>query len=66
MRLDSALQLPQEDAVVLEKDYDSQSNSEQPKLRIAVPMLSRIANFDDMDPLKAEPNVIHDSRFEFS
>ena len=57
--LDSALQLPQEDAVVLEKDYDSRPKTEQPKLRmrIAVPMLSRIANFDDMDPLKAEPNV---------
>ena len=26
-------------------------------LRIAVPMLPRIANFDDLDPLRAEPGV---------
>ncbi len=26
-------------------------------LRIAVPVLPRIANFDDLDPLRAEPNV---------
>jgi len=55
--LDSALQLPQEDAVVLESNTDNQARSGRPMIRIAVPMLSRIANFDDMDPLKAEPNV---------
>ena len=27
-------------------------------IRIAVPQLSRIANFDDLDPLRAEPDVI--------
>ncbi len=27
-------------------------------LRISVPMLSRIANFDDLDPLRLEPNVV--------
>jgi adenosylcobyric acid synthase len=27
------------------------------RIRIAVPMLSRIANFDDFDPLRAEPDV---------
>ncbi|TIV73879.1 MAG: cobyric acid synthase CobQ, partial [Mesorhizobium sp.] len=26
-------------------------------LKVAVPMLARIANFDDLDPLKAEPQV---------
>src|SRR5215469_4283524 len=29
----------------------------RPKLRIAVPLLPRIANFDDLDPLRAEPGV---------
>jgi adenosylcobyric acid synthase len=52
----SALKLPQEDAVVLEQgDLDSSTRSD--KLRIAVPLLSRIANFDDLDPLRLEPNV---------
>jgi adenosylcobyric acid synthase len=30
---------------------------DQPTLRIAVPRLPRIANFDDLDPLRAEPGV---------
>jgi adenosylcobyric acid synthase len=30
---------------------------DQPPLRIAVPRLPRIANFDDLDPLRAEPGV---------
>jgi adenosylcobyric acid synthase len=29
-------------------------------IKIAVPQLSRIANFDDLDPLRAEPDVIVD------
>ncbi|WP_068302586.1 cobyric acid synthase [Kordiimonas lacus] len=45
--------LPAEDAVVLE----SASEKREGGLRIVVPMLSRIANFDDLDPLRAEPNV---------
>lgn len=56
--LPEALRLPQEDAVVLESrpgiDRGEQFDGE---IRIAVPMLSRIANFDDLDPLRAEPNV---------
>jgi adenosylcobyric acid synthase len=28
-----------------------------PRIKIAVPVLPRIANFDDLDPLKAEPGV---------
>lgn len=45
--------LPPEDAVVL-----SQSRTPQPgALKIAAPMLSRIANFDDADPLRLEPGV---------
>ena len=47
--------LPAEDAVVLERAHDAGGASR--RLRIAVPMLSRIANFDDLDPLAAEPDV---------
>lgn len=52
----SALKLPQEDAVVLEQTSSTDS-LRSGKLRIAVPLLSRIANFDDLDPLRLEPNV---------
>ncbi len=45
--------LPPEDAVVLEKSAYAQKE----RFRIAVPMLPRIANFDDLDPLKNEENV---------
>lgn len=45
--------LPAEDAVVL----DQAQNTQQKNIIIAVPMLSRIANFDDFDPLIAEPDV---------
>jgi len=50
--LAAARQLPAEDAVVL----DSAATSEG-AITIAVPMLSRIANFDDFDPLAHEPGV---------
>jgi len=52
----AALKLPQEDAVVLEQTNPTTS-LHSTKLRIAVPLLSRIANFDDLDPLRLEPNV---------
>ncbi|MEM8685356.1 MAG: cobyric acid synthase, partial [Pseudomonadota bacterium] len=45
--------LPAEDAV-------SMGNSEtdgSPSLRVVAPMLSRMANFDDADPLRLEPSV---------
>ena len=45
------VRLPAEDAVEL---GDGPAGG---ALRIAVPMLSRIANFDDVDPLKLEPQV---------
>ncbi len=54
--LPSALKLPQEDAVVLEQ-HSASSETPGRLVRIAVPMFSRIANFDDMDPLRLEPNV---------
>ena len=44
--------LPAEDAVVLEELQHSDGD-----IHIAVPMLSRIANFDDLDPLRLEPDV---------
>lgn len=45
--------LPAEDAVVLEHGQKRQDGA----LKIAVPMLSRIANFDDVDPLTQEESV---------
>ncbi len=45
-----ACRLPAEDAPELASDTGG-------KLKIAVPLLSRIANFDDFDPLKSEPDV---------
>lgn len=55
--LPSALRLPQEDAVVLDAWSTETPASDSAQITIAVPILSRIANFDDMDPLRAEPNV---------
>ena len=51
--LAEAARLPSEDAVVLEH----MASAADACLKIAVPMLSRIANFDDLDPLRAVPGV---------
>jgi adenosylcobyric acid synthase len=51
--LKAAGRLPAEDSVVLERLASGEARG----LKVAVPMLSRIANFDDLDPLKAEPSV---------
>ena len=51
--LKAAARLPSEDGVVLERPGAGAKRA----LKVAVPMLSRIANFDDLDPLKAEPEV---------
>ncbi|HEY0438745.1 MAG TPA: cobyric acid synthase, partial [Xanthobacteraceae bacterium] len=51
--LPQAAWLPAEDALDLERRGEGRAGT----LRIAVPMLSRIANFDDLDPLAAEPSV---------
>ncbi|MBB4002512.1 MAG: cobyric acid synthase [Aurantimonas endophytica] len=52
--LAAASRLPAEDSVALER---LSAPGAQKALKIAVPLLGRIANFDDLDPLKAEPDV---------
>ncbi|KQW27049.1 cobalamin biosynthesis protein CobQ [Rhizobium sp. Root274] len=51
--LKAASRLPAEDSVVLERLARGGGGA----LKIAVPVLSRIANFDDLDPLRLEPEV---------
>ena len=51
--LKSAGRLPAEDSVVLERLVSKGTGA----LKVAVPMLPRIANFDDLDPLAAEEQV---------
>jgi adenosylcobyric acid synthase len=46
--------LPAEDALALDADRPAKTNA---RVRIAVPILPHIANFDDLDPLDAEPTV---------
>lgn len=48
-----ANRLPAEDALAL----DSFARAEAGTIKIAVPRLSRIANFDDLDPLRQSPGV---------
>ena len=51
----AAARLPAEDAVALRSPRPAAEGGR--RVRIAVPMLSRIANFDDFDPLRLEPKV---------
>src|ERR1700728_2681291 len=46
--------LPAEDALALDATRPAKAHA---RLRIAVPILPHIANFDDLDPLDAEPAV---------
>ena len=46
--------LPAEDALALDHAKERRPGA---KLKIAVPILPQIANFDDLDPLEAEANV---------
>lgn len=52
---DGARALPKEDALAL--DNRGRENKAAATIRIAVPRLGRIANFDDLDPLAQEPDV---------
>ncbi|HSO48008.1 MAG TPA: cobyric acid synthase [Rhizobiaceae bacterium] len=52
--LDAVRRLPAEDSVALEQIVRDRQGG---RIKIAVPVTSRIANFDDLDPLRAEPNV---------
>ena len=45
--------LPAEDAL----DLAAPSSPSEGGVKIAVPLLSRIANFDDLDPLRLEPDI---------
>lgn len=51
--LDEVADLPAEDSVALQKAVAGRGGN----VKIAVPVLSRIANFDDLDPLKLERGV---------
>ena len=52
-----AVKLPAEDAMeIAQQERDAATR----KLKIAVPRLSRIANFDDLDPLLSEPQIALD------
>jgi len=51
--LSAISRLPAEDAVTLSAPDEKQNGS----VKIAAPMLSRIANFDDADPLRLEADV---------
>ena len=51
--LKEAALLPSEDSVILERLAAGETRA----LKVAVPMLGRIANFDDVDPLRAEPQL---------
>ncbi|OHT18624.1 Cobyric acid synthase [Sphingomonas haloaromaticamans] len=51
--LKDAVRLPSEDAVILERHR----NDDRGRLVVACPILPRISNFDDLDPLRLEPDV---------
>ena len=57
----AAARLPPEDSLALARRTPSLSSEEEGwgrgRVRIAVPVFPRIANFDDLDPLLAEPGV---------
>jgi adenosylcobyric acid synthase len=56
--LDAALRLPPEDAMVLDSTpFSGGGSGDAARLKIVAPMFSRIANFDDADPLRMEANV---------
>ena len=55
--LDAARRLPREDAATLDGSGAMPPRRPGGRVRIVAPRLSRIANFDDADPLRMEPAV---------
>jgi adenosylcobyric acid synthase len=53
--LPQAASLPAEDA--LDLDRNSPTEAAAKRVKVAVPVIARIANFDDLDPLGMEPGV---------
>ena len=51
--VEAAKKLPAEDSVAL----DQAVSGTQGTVKIIVPVMGKIANFDDLDPLKAEPDI---------
>ena len=51
--IDAVKYLPSEDAVILERPTEAAAG----EIVVACPILPRISNFDDLDPLKLEPTV---------
>ena len=54
---DGALKLPAEDALALRDAVRWKTSESKRTIRIAVPVLPHIANFDDLDPLRLDPAV---------
>jgi adenosylcobyric acid synthase len=55
----AADRLPAEDSLALDRvPDDSARKAGHAEIRVAVPRLPHIANFDDLDPLAAEPGVV--------
>jgi adenosylcobyric acid synthase len=53
----AAADLPAEDGVALDGAHHGYAARTGAAIKIAVPKLPRISNFDDLDPLRAEPGV---------
>ena len=54
---DGARDLPAEDGVALDGAHPGYAGRAGAAIKIVVPQLPRISNFDDLDPLRAEPGV---------
>ena len=54
---DGARDLPAEDGVALDGAHPGYSGRAGAAIKVVVPQLPRISNFDDLDPLRAEPGV---------
>jgi len=53
----AARDLPAEDVLALDQQAAATASGDERRVKIAVLRLSRISNFDDFDPLAAEPSV---------